>query len=257
MHQLPYNSPMDLVPAIAKADAIFSYLEQSKDGAYLKEISSDLRIPKSTAHRILSTLISLHYVELEPYSSKYTLGPKFLAIARTVEKRISLNQIALPHMNSLSLEIMETVKLSILRDDKVYVIASVESPRKMKITVESGTVFAPHIGAAGKLLLAYCDKPERDRIISRPLERLTQNTITDTEKLAYLLGEIRKDGFARDREEETVGISALAFPIMDAAGHIAGAVSVPYITALRKEEELFEHIKACAKDISRALGAQI
>ena len=248
---------MDLVPAIEKADAIFSYLERSKNGAYLKEISSDLNIPKSTAHRILSTLISLHYVELEPHSSKYTLGPKFLAIARTVEKRISLTQTALPHMHTLSEQIMETVKLSILRDDTVYVISSVESPRKMKITVESGTVFAPHIGAAGKLLLAFCDKPERDRIISQPLERLTPNTLTNIEKLAFVLGEIRKDGFARDQEEETIGISALAFPVIDAAGHIAGAVSVPYLTALRKEDELFEPIKVCAREISRALGAVV
>ncbi|MBN2508698.1 MAG: IclR family transcriptional regulator [Spirochaetales bacterium] len=248
---------MELVPAIAKADAIFSYLEKAKSGAYLKEISADLKIPKSTAHRILTTLISLHYVELEPFSSKYTLGPKFLAIARTVEKRISLSQTALPFMRELSSLLMETVKLSILRDDTVYVISSVESPRKMKITVESGTVFAPHVGAAGKLLLAYCDKQERDRILSNPLEKLTPNTITDKEKLISVLTDIRNEGFARDREEETIGISALSFPVHDAAEHVTGAVSVPYLTALRKEEELFDHIRLCARDISRALGAQL
>ena len=248
---------MDLVPAIAKADAIFSYLEESRDGAYLKEISTDLHIPKSTAHRILTTLLSLHYVEIDTHTSKYALGPKFLAIARTVEKRLSLNRVAHPFMQELSLDVLETVKLSVLRDGKVYVIYSVESPRKMKITVESGTVFPPHVGAAGKLLLAYADEEEQEQILKGPLDTFTGNTIASPQLLRSTLQKIREIGFSRDKEEETAGISALAFPVYDSADHVRGAVSIPYLTALRKEEELFSPLRTCALQISRALGASV
>ncbi len=127
----------------------------------------------------------------------------------------------------------------------------------MKITVASGTVFPPHVGAAGKLLLAYTDEDEREKIITNRLDGFTVNTITERGELRSVLQRIRELGFSRDREEETIGISAVAFPVFDSTEHVRGAVSIPYLTALRKEEELIGPLQRCAVKISRALGSSV
>lgn len=243
-----------MVPAIEKADTILSYLMHRPQGATLKEISSTLDIPKSTAHRMLLSLANLDYLEQENQSGCFSLGPKLLALSRAAEQRLNLNRITLPFLEELARETEETVKLSVIRHQKIYVTSTVLSPRRMKITVETGAVFPPHIGAASKLLLASLPSEEIEEYLSRGLEAFTENSIVDAEGLRRTLTGIRKEWIARDGEEETVGISGVAAPVCDSGGSWIAAVSIPYITALRSEEELIPPLQRCVGAISARLG---
>ena len=167
-----------MVPAVEKADQIFSFLMGQPEGSSLKEISSTLDIPKSTAHRLLVSLTALDYIEHDSHSGRFSLGPKLLSLSRAAERRLNLNRIAAPYLEELAEKSRETVKLSVIRHEKIYVISTVLSPRKMKITVESGTVFPPHIGAAGKTALRITfgrGDPPLPRPLSRSVHRELDN----------------------------------------------------------------------------------
>ncbi len=243
-----------MVPAIEKADLIFSFLMEHPEGASLKETSSMLNIPKSTTHRLLVSLTNLDYIEHDTQAGRFFLGPKLMSLSRAAERRLNLNRIATPYLEELSDTTRETVKLSIIRHNKVYVIHTVLSPRIMKITVESGTIFPPHIGAAAKMLLSSLSREEIEEYLAGELEAYTQNTITDKDALRTELESIQTEGVARDRQEETVGISGIAVPVRDSFGGIVATVSIPYLTALRKEEDLLPSLLECAEAISRRLG---
>ena len=243
-----------MVPAIEKTDLIFSFLMGRPEGASLKEVSSSLEIPKSTAHRLLVSLTSLDYIEHDSHSGRFCLGPKLLSLSRAAERRLNLNRIATPYLTRLAETSRETVKLSVIRHEKVYVIDTVLSPRKMKITVESGTIFPPHIGAAAKLLLASLPDDEIDRYLERKLEPYTATSLTDPEQLKATVEQIRAEGLARDRQEETIGISGIAAPLRDSFGSVIAAVSIPYLSALRTEDELIPPLLECAEAISSRLG---
>jgi DNA-binding IclR family transcriptional regulator len=243
-----------MVPAVEKADQIFSFLMGQPEGSSLKEISSTLEIPKSTAHRLLVSLTALDYIEHDSHSGRFSLGPKLLSLSRAAERRLNLNRIAAPYLEELAEKSRETVKLSVIRHEKIYVISTVLSPRKMKITVESGTVFPPHIGAAGKLLFASLSNEEIRHYLARSLEAYTENSVTESDALLKEIDRIRLEGIARDRQEETIGISAVAAPVRDSFGTVVAAVSIPYLTALRNENELIEPLLECTEGISRRLG---
>ena len=243
-----------MVPAIEKADLIFSFLMEHPEGASLKDTSSMLNIPKSTTHRLLVTLTWLDYIEHDSQAGRFFLGPKLMSLSRAAERRLNLNRIATPYLEELSEKTRETVKLSIIRHKKVYVISTVLSPRIMKITVESGTIFPPHIGAAAKLLLATLPPEEIEEYLSGDLEAFTPNTVVNREDLRKELEQIQQEGVARDRQEETVGISGIAAPVRDSFGGIIATVSIPYLTALRKEEELLPQLIKSTEAISRRLG---
>jgi DNA-binding IclR family transcriptional regulator len=100
-----------------------------------------------------------------------------------------------------------------------------------------------HVGAAGKLALAYADADEFARYCTNGLLPRTPYTITDPDALGEALMRIRHDGFADDNLESNLGIRALAAPVFNAEGRFIAAVSVPFIgdatpertRAIRKE----------------------
>jgi DNA-binding IclR family transcriptional regulator len=61
--------------AVERALAILEYLDGSRRGLNISEISRKLSIPKSSAHVIIITLERLGYVQKRTDSLYYTLGP--------------------------------------------------------------------------------------------------------------------------------------------------------------------------------------
>ncbi len=68
--------------------------------------------------------------------------------------------------------------------------------------------------------------PERDRLLARPLERLTPHTIVDPAALVAQLGEIRIRGYAQTLEELEEGLNAVAAPVRGSDGDVVAALSV-------------------------------
>lgn len=71
------------------------------------------------------------------------------------------------------------------------------------------------------------------------------------------LEEVKKQGFAVDKEENEIGISCLACPIFDSQNHVKYALSVSISTAKLQQlgiEFLLNKIKPTAQLISQELG---
>jgi IclR family KDG regulon transcriptional repressor len=87
----------------------------------------------------------------------------------------------------------------------------VESNKELKITSPRGTKIPLTAGATGKLFLAYMGKRNTLRYLTaRGLVKYTENTITDIERYLNEIKEVRKKGFATDREEYLRGVKAVA-----------------------------------------------
>lgn len=114
----------------------------------------------------------------------------------------------------------------------------------------------PSATAIGKALLAGLTDEQVERLLPEQLPAETPNTITDrTERLADL-ERVRTSGAAYDREELTIGISAVGTAIRDAGG-VAAALSIPVPTArfVGQEECLAEMLLRTGAEVSATLGA--
>ena len=83
-----------------------------------------------------------------------------------------------------------------------------------------------HDTSNGKVLLAFADDADVDRVLSRPLERATKRTITDVVELRAQLQAVRERGWAQTHEELEEGLNAVAAPVRDAEGRVIAALSV-------------------------------
>jgi len=246
------------VPAINKMNQIFDLLALEPKGLSQSTISSLLDLPKATVSRLINTLHGMGYLEQENKAGLYTLGAKLLTLGNIVNKRLNLNTIATPIMERLCNSLNEMVKLSIMRGNIIYPLVSIESKKAIRITLDSGTVYPPYIGAAGKLLLSLTDEGKEYYNTILPnvsMVKYTKNTIVDMNTLDEAISEIKTLGYATDNQEESVGIYAVAAPIYNSTGQVIGALSIPFFGDYNEKKERYLPILLkCAEEISLSMG---
>ena len=108
---------------------------------------------------------------------------------------------------------------------------------------------------AGKLLLAE-RLAKNGALPDGPLDKYTDNTITDPESLRLELVRIQEQGWAAAPEETALGINALSAPIRDDKGELVAMISIlSSIQFIPRQppRELIEATLRAARDISGAL----
>jgi DNA-binding IclR family transcriptional regulator len=84
--------------SVERAFAILEFLDGSRRGWNISELSRKLRIPKSTTHVIVLTLEQLGYLTLDTRTREYSLGLKVYGLGRGLMKSLSLPDRALRPM---------------------------------------------------------------------------------------------------------------------------------------------------------------
>jgi DNA-binding IclR family transcriptional regulator len=118
------------------------------------------------------------------------------------------------------------VNLGVLSSEGVVYIDQITGTRSIVAVSWVGRRTPLHCTSNGKVLLAWLPDDERDRVLARPLDRATPNTVVDPDELRAQLLEIRTRGYAQAREELEEGLNAVAAPIRQANGDVTAALSV-------------------------------
>jgi DNA-binding IclR family transcriptional regulator len=114
-----------------------------------------------------------------------------------------------------------------------------------------------HCTSNGKVLLAFMDSGERERILGRPLQRFTARTIVDSRLLERQLSRVREEGYAFTLEELEIGLNAVAAPVRGAGGDVVAVVSLSgpsYRVTSQRLPELGELTRQTADAVSRRIG---
>ncbi|MGB5844893.1 MAG: IclR family transcriptional regulator [Anaerolineales bacterium] len=244
--------------SVLRAFMIIEYLAESNEWVGLRSLAKDLDLVPSTAHRFLTSLKDLGYVQQHPENSRYQLTLKFAWVASLVLERTKLRQIARSWMDHLTKISNETTHLAVLEGQEIVYIDKVDNDQAVKMRSRIGTRGHFHSTAVGKSMLAFLPEKERERILEDlHLIPLTKNTITDPAKLAANLDTIRSRGYSVDDEENEVGIRCVGVPVFDHAGRVAGAVSISGWTITMTQErlpQLGSILQDACKKISKELG---
>lgn len=247
---------MNPVRSVERALKMLFLIAQSDGPLRLTEIAQSCGIDKSTAHRLLLTLESFQLVQRGPNSKLYGPGPGIWRFSNSWSN--DLNSISRPHMELLRRTSKETVSLICPRGLERIVVDVLEAPHELSVVPMVGSVQPIYAGASGKVFMAYFSEEERNRIIQLTnLKPVTSAGITDRETFVASLEEVRKKGFAYTISDVTVGVSALAAPIFDAAGALTATVVLrgPEIRMPTKRiESLALLAMQAANDISKELG---
>jgi IclR family KDG regulon transcriptional repressor len=219
------------------------------------QIAARLGVTKGSVHRHLLTLVQRGYLTQNPATQRYGVGPKSRVLA-SVAPEVDLAKIAAGPMRDLRDRVGQTVVLSSPTPRGALVISAVPGTSPIEIGVRPGSELSFHSSAQGRVLLAFSPPQFRKRIMASTPERLTDKTIVDPARLEQTISRAVSDGYASAPEETLIGINAVAAPIFDKGGLVAGAValvgSIQFLPA-DPNPETIAALKQCAELISRRL----
>jgi len=245
------------VRSAARVLEILELLARIGQPVPLKDVVSALRLPKSSAHGLLQTLVARGYAQRDA-ADRYALAPALSAAGWVGGPDAQLTALARPVMEALRDALRETVFLGVRGPgDDVKVLAKLLSPEIVRYDSEITPLRPAYCTAMGRVLLAFAEPGTADLYLARnKLRPLTPHTVTDPEKLRQGLVRIKRQGFDVVEEELTIGGSGAAAPIFDAQGRCQAALNVATVSHRfpMARDRIIAAVRAAADEVSRRLG---
>ena len=249
--------PSGEIQSLGRAVAILDCFRAHQPQLGVREIARQLDMSPSTVGRLLVTLCSLGILSQDPNTRLYRIGSKVLSWSAVYADTLDVREKARPALEELHRLTHETVNLYILDRDERVCVDRIESPQRLRVIVHIGERMPLHAGSAGKALLAFSHATLVKKIVSRRLEKLTNNTITNQNKLLNELKHVRQCGYAVSHAERFIDVIGLAAPIFDASGHVIAALNVAGPTTRftdARVEALAPQVIQLANQVSQSLG---
>jgi DNA-binding IclR family transcriptional regulator len=246
------------VPSIERALSVLQCLGHSKRGFSISEIGRRLKIPKSSAHLILTTLERRGFLQRNTQTGRYHFGLQLLSLSRSALENLDLREEARPFLRDLMEETGLTVHMAVLERDEAVIIEKVEAPGLVRLASWIGRRLDVNCTGVGKALMAFLPDEELDYILkTKAFARHNSRTIISKSALRRELMLVKQSGYALDNEEDEPGVCCIGAPAFDVNGRAVAAISVAGTTSQIGSERipiLARQVKRAAQGISARLG---
>jgi DNA-binding IclR family transcriptional regulator len=212
------------VQSIRRAFAVLDALDEGPLG--VTDVADRSGLPKSTAARLLATLVGEGAVEQVPGETAYRLGPRLVTLGGGFSLVRSLAAVGRPVLADLAAESGEAAGLGVPDGDLIHYIDQVDTPNPVLVRDWTGARAPLHAVSSGQVLLAFRTPAAIERYLTGSLERFTPRTLADPDEVRERLRDVRRRGYAWAVEEFDAGISSVAAPIADGSGEVIAAVHI-------------------------------
>ncbi len=217
------------------------------------ELARRTGLPASTVSRQLGTLASTGLVEQDAESGRYRLGIHVVRLANAVLARLDVRRVARPHLEELVRVTGETATLHVPGEEDAVTVDFVPSAHFIQHVTQLGRPSIAHATSAGKVMLAFTDRP----LPRRPAPRVHAPTRSRAPRSSPpRSGRVRAQGYADAFEEREPGLAAVAAPVWSSTGVLAAIVALQGPTARFGRAEVDAAIastpRADARDLPRA-----
>ncbi|TKT57975.1 IclR family transcriptional regulator [Rhizobium sp. LC145] len=207
-----------------KMMAVLECFSRSDKALTVLQISKRTELPRTTVHRLVSSLKTLGLLEQDRDRERYRLGLKLFELGNTVLANMDVQREAEESINTLSNKTGLAVHLGVFDGHGIIMVSRKDSKGLNNIiTLESA---AAHCSATGKAVLAHQSEAVIKRVISEGLPAFTTHTITDPDALRSELRKTLERGYSIDDCEYEDWRRCVGAPIWNASGRIFAAISV-------------------------------
>lgn len=229
----PVESGPATVESLARGLNVLAAFGPTRPHLTIADAARVTGLPRATVRRALITLEHLGYVTQT--HGHYRPRAAVLSLGHPVLSRLTLAQIATPHLEALSARIGDAVSLAVPHGDtEIMYRARAATPERLTtVDVHIGTRRPAAATAMGRVLLA-----------ARPTDE-------------PLLRRIRADGYAVVDEELEAGLRSIAVPVPGHDGTTLAAVNVAMHAGRGAAQvtEILPPLRAAADAIHRDLVA--
>jgi DNA-binding IclR family transcriptional regulator len=224
-------------------------------GLSVQQVADELDIHKSSASRLMQTLVAAGYAMPNPDARRgFRLGPAVLTHMQMQDIHRRLAETARPYLARLVELTGECAHAAVSTGTSALVIDDAETARPLRVVAGKGRRVPLHCTSAGKCLLAF-----GLAVIPAELPTRTARTITNPKILQAHLDDIAVRGYALDDEENDVGVRCISAPVFDGPnGEAIGCIGIDGPSTRMTSDvldELAAHVTAAAAELTSALAA--
>ena len=192
----------------------------------VSELGRQLGVHKATASRLAAVLAERGLLERDPVTERYRIGFGLVRLAGAAMSGLDLVRLARPILETLAERAREATNLGVRSADDVVYVDQISGTRSIVTVNWVGRRTPLHCTSSGKVLLAFAEESDRERILSEPLEAFTSHTFVDPDALRHELDVVRTRGYGQTVEELEDGLNAVAAPVRQADGRVIAALGV-------------------------------
>lgn len=241
-----------MIRAVGRALAIFDAFDNEHLSLSLQEIAERIRMPKTTAFRLVNTLERAGFL-VRMDNQQYCLSLKMARLGGLVRSTLSIREIARPVMLRVNEQTSETITLNTIVGFDRMVLEVVDTPAPLMSMARPGQHMPLFLAAASRIMLAYMEPDELEKVV-----KANANS-PDFDRAAFdrELARFRRQGYALTRGQRVPGLTAIAVPIFDMENKVRQCLALtgPSIRVDPRDHELAEIMMIAGRDISNRLGA--
>ena len=245
------------IHSISKMMDVLSCFSTVNRSFGLAQLASAAKLPRATAHRMLSALREIGFIEQDARSGSYSLGIRLFELGSLALANMDLLREAKPHIDRLSRLTGQPAHLGLFNGYAVVVVEREEPGERPSRSIPDTETAPAHCTGVGKAVLAFQRPEVVQRVIDAGLKTYTVNTIATPERLYRELAETRARGYSIDDCEHQLWVRCVAAPIRNSAGHVFASISVTGAAdrmTLERIEQLGPLVVQTADTVSRQLG---
>jgi len=249
----------ELSTTVIKALALLEIVADSPQPLTLSEIASQACFDRSTAYRLLNTLVEAGYLLRDDASKHYRLSYRLVALSRNLLADNEVSRMTLQVLEKIAAETGETVNFSAIDGMQTVLIQKVKGTQLVAVDFQLGDRSMLHCTSIGKAVLAFQDAPFVEKVIAAGLPALASRTITHPDALLDELARVRARGYALDDHEFYDSMRCIAVPVFGPDGRVTTGISISGPDtrfSLKKLEELKVPMLAGAQELSRRMGGR-
>lgn len=209
--------------SIEKALDLLITLGRLGGSAGLVELAEHASVPKSSAHRLLQSLLSRGLVARSAQGD-YQLGAALVALGELAQRGDALLSASEPALREAARQTGQSCFLVVAREGRLEVALVAEGSGFLRAMPTVGAHVPVHASASGRLYLAF-DPAQVGPSDGTRLERFTPTTVASARALRALVARARQRGYDTNRAEWMPDVAVVAAPVQVGEG-LVGTVAL-------------------------------
>jgi len=221
------------------------------------EVAEGIGADRSTAYRMLMTLLEAGYVTRDESLKTYRLGFRLLSLTRNLLTEGDRSSLVAQVLSSISSRTGETVHYCVHDGDATVLVQRVKGTQLVAVDFQIGDRSPLHCTSIGKAILAFQDVRKVEEVIAGGLPRMAEKTIVDPAQFRKELEKIRVQGYAFDDREFHDDMRCVAVPIFETDGTVRSGISLSGPASrytFAKLDQLRVEAAEAARELSRLLA---
>ena len=244
---------------VTKALRLLQYFSASRPEIGLSDLRRLAKHDKATTYRYLQALEEAGFIEKNPTSRAYRIGPAVLHLAQMRELTVPRTEGARAALVALADATGETAHLSVLSGTELHAIAAHESPKHSSRAIVDLQILPLHATASGQCALAF-GPDDLTEYALRNLVRYTQATAATELQLKAAIKTAQQSGFGYSNRGLEDDVTGLAAPLFDQTNALAGTIAVAGVASRitpQRETEIKIDLITASREITRNWGGRI